>query len=109
MIFWYPVLIEKKENAYYGHVPGVDCIPTEDSFGDSVDEVMDNMRLLLAEYLYEHVVENKEKLPIPNEVDFTKIENEVVFVRLVIDTDEYKEQYVEMERYNINPFLNEGK
>ena len=109
MIFWYPVLIEKKGNAYYGRVPGVDCIPTEDSFGDSVDEVMDNMRLLLGEYLYEHVVENKENPPISDEVDITKIENEVVFVRLVIDTDEYKEQYVEMERYETNPFLNEGK
>lgn len=87
MKYVYPVVLTKEENGYYVRIPDFDSSTQGKDLADAIEMSRDLIGLMAIDF-----EEDKKVIPLPNNVEFEKEENDIV---TLVDVDflEYKKKH----------------
>lgn len=87
MKYVYPVVLTKEENGYYVRIPDFNSSTQGKDLADAIEMSRDLIGLMAIDF-----EEDKKVIPLPNNVEFEKEENDIV---TLVDVDflEYKKKH----------------
>ncbi len=104
MKYYYPVLVEKKEDYYYPKYPGLENYEIDDAYDETLDDVFENVRYAMCGLLCELEDEGKPA-PVSLETANITIPDNTFYCRFELDTDWYREEVLGVRKFSSNPFV----
>lgn len=107
---YYPVLVEKKEDTYYAHYPGLENLVIERVFNDTLDDTFEDARYALCDFFFQiertKTYADATDIPEPLNMKDIDIPNGWYFCMMLIDTEWFYKTYIDIVKYDKNPYCN---